>query len=73
MHHRGIEYTVTRTKRRDIWRWHFWINDRVRSGQVRTTLEVLANRRVQLLIDRELKKTPAARLTERPDPSSTQG
>jgi hypothetical protein len=61
MHHRGIEYTVTRT------------NDRVRSGQVRTTLEVLANRRVQLLIDRELKKTPAARLTERPDPSSTQG
>jgi hypothetical protein len=73
MHHRGIEYTVTQTKRRDIWRWHLWINDRVRSGQVRTTLEVLANRRVQLLIDRELKKTPAARLTERPDPSSTQG
>jgi len=61
MLHRGIEYTVTRTRRRDIWRWHFWIDDRVKSGQVRTTLEVLAVRRVQLPIDRELKKAPATR------------
>jgi hypothetical protein len=64
---------VTRTKRRDIWRGHFWIDDRVRSGQVRTTLEVLANRRVQFLIDRELKKAPAMRLTEGCGPSPTQG
>ena len=64
MLHRGIEYTVTRTKRREVWRWHFWIDDHVSSGQIRTTLELLAIRRVQLLIDRELKKAGVGQLTE---------
>jgi hypothetical protein len=34
----------------------FWIGDEARSGRVRTHFEVLAVRRIEALIDRELRK-----------------
>jgi hypothetical protein len=56
MHHREIEFTVEKTRQRYVWRWVFWIGDKARTGLVRTPLEVLAIRRTQTLIDRELKR-----------------
>ena len=55
MIHRGIEYSVTQTMA-GIWRWRFQIDDRVFTGKTEAKLDLLAIRRVQLRIDRELKK-----------------
>jgi hypothetical protein len=57
MRHRGIEFRVERaSEREDLWIWRFTIGDRVRTGKTATKLELLAIRRAQLMIDRELKK-----------------
>lgn len=58
MIHRGIEYTVTAVTP-GIWKWQFRIGDRVVTGRTEAKLQLLAVRRVQLRIDRELKKTAA--------------
>lgn len=55
MIHRGIEYSVTETMA-GIWTWRFQIADRVFAGKTEAKLDLLAIRRVQLRIDRELKK-----------------
>ena len=55
MMHRGVEYTVTRSAQ-GIWQWQFRIGDTVKSGRTETNIRLLAIRRVQLRIDRELKK-----------------
>lgn len=55
MIHRGIEFTVTAVAP-GIWKWQFRIGDRVVSGKTEAKLNLLAIRRVQLRIDRELKK-----------------
>ncbi|MBR0874480.1 hypothetical protein JQ633_29275 [Bradyrhizobium tropiciagri] len=55
MIHRGIEYSVTQTTA-GIWKWRFQIGDRVFAGKTEAKLDLLAIRRVQLRIDRELKK-----------------
>ena len=55
MNHRGIEYTVTAAAP-GIWKWQFRIGDTVVSGKTEAKLQLLAIRRVQLRIDRELKK-----------------
>jgi hypothetical protein len=39
-----------------IWKWQFRIGDRVKTGKTETRINLLAMRRVQLHIDRELKK-----------------
>ena len=56
MIHRGVEYTVTAVAP-GIWKWQFKIGDRVVTGKTEAQLQLLAARRVQLRIDRELKKT----------------
>ena len=56
MMHRGVEYTVTRSAP-GIWKWQFRIGDTVKTGRTETNIRLLAIRRVQLRIDRELKKT----------------
>jgi hypothetical protein len=38
-----------------IWQWKFRIGDKVKTGKVETTLGLLAIRRVQLRINRELQ------------------
>jgi hypothetical protein len=58
MIHRGVEYTVTAGPP-GTWKWQFTIGDRVVSGKTEAKLQLLAMRRVQLRIDRELKKNSA--------------
>ena len=40
-----------------VWKWQFQIGDAVKTGKTETRISLLAIRRVQLRIDRELKKT----------------
>ncbi|MCA1378056.1 MULTISPECIES: hypothetical protein [unclassified Bradyrhizobium] len=40
---------------RRVHQWQFRIGDRIRTGKTETRLDLLAIRRVQLRIDRELK------------------
>jgi hypothetical protein len=56
MNHRGIEYTLTATSVPGVWKWQFRIGDEVKTGKTETRINLLAIRRVQLRIDRELKK-----------------
>jgi hypothetical protein len=56
MIYKGVEYSVTQTAP-GVWKWQFRVGDKVRAGKTETRLNLLAIRRVQLLIDRELKKT----------------
>lgn len=56
MIHKGVEFTVTAAAP-GIWNWQFRIGDRVVCGKTEARLQLLAIRRVQLRIDRELKKT----------------
>ena len=53
--HRGVEYMVVPSGTPGVWQWQFRIGDRVRSGKTETRISLLAMRRVQLRIDRELK------------------
>ena len=56
MNHKGVEYTLTRSETPGVWKWQFRIGDLVRSGRTEARLLLLAMRRVQLKIDRELKR-----------------
>ena len=55
MLHKGVEYTVATTATPGVWKWQFRIEGQVKSGKTETRLNLLAIRRVQLRIDRELK------------------
>ena len=52
--HRDIEYTLTNIEP-DIWEWSFKIDGQIKHGAVHARLDVLAQRRVCMVIDRELK------------------
>ncbi len=56
MIHKGVEFTVTAVAP-GIWKWQFRIGEKVVVGKTEARLDLLAIRRVQLRIDRELKKT----------------
>jgi hypothetical protein len=55
MIYKGVEFTVTAVAP-GIWKWQFRIGDRDIAGKTEAKLNLLAIRRVQLRIDRELKK-----------------
>jgi hypothetical protein len=55
MIYKGVEFTVTAVAP-GIWKWQFRIGDTVVAGKTEAKLNLLAIRRVQLRIDRELKK-----------------
>lgn len=55
MIHRGVEYTV-RPISPNVWQWQFRIGERIVTGKTEARLNLLAVRRVELRIDRELKK-----------------
>lgn len=57
MNHRGVEYMVVTTATPGIWKWQFRIGEQVKTGKTETRINLLAIRRVQLRIDRELKRT----------------
>ena len=67
MNHRGIEYTLTATSVPGVWKWQFRIGDDVKTGKTETRINLLAIRRVQLRIDRELKKARANELRSSTD------
>ena len=56
MIYKGVEYTVTAVAP-GIWKWQFRIGHKLVAGKTEARLNLLAIRRVQLRIDRELKKT----------------
>ncbi|MHC2435811.1 hypothetical protein ACVMB0_003186 [Bradyrhizobium sp. USDA 4451] len=53
--HRDIEYSLTNIEP-DLWSWSFEIDGKTRQGVTRARLDLLAERRVCTLIDRELKR-----------------
>jgi hypothetical protein len=59
MNYRGIEYTLTMTTVPGVWKWQFRIGDEIKTGKTETKIDLLAMRRVQSRIDRELKKMGA--------------
>lgn len=61
MIYKGIEFTVTQAAP-GIWKWQFRIGDKVKAGKTEAKLNLLAIRRVQLRIDRELKKAAQEQL-----------
>ena len=61
MLHKGVEYTVGASATPGVWKWQFWIDGEAKSGKTETRLNLLAIRRVQLRIDRELKKAERVR------------
>ena len=56
MIYKGVEFSVS-ASRTGTWTWHFRIGNRLVIGQTETGLHLLAVKRVQMRIDRELKKT----------------
>jgi hypothetical protein len=60
MNHRGVEYTVVTTAIPGVWRWQFRLGEQVKTGKTETRINLLAIRRVQLRIDRELKNASRA-------------
>jgi hypothetical protein len=56
MNHRGVEFTLTMTTVPGVWTWQFRIGDEIKTGKTETRIDLLAVRRVQSRIDRELKK-----------------
>jgi len=67
MNHKGIEYTVAATATPGVWKWQFRIGDEVKTGKTETKINLLAIRRVQLRIDRELKKAARDQLSSSTD------
>jgi hypothetical protein len=55
MIYKGVEYTLTPVAP-GVWKWQFQIAGKVISGKTEAKLNLLAIRRIQLRIDRELKK-----------------
>jgi hypothetical protein len=56
MAYKGVDYTVIPTATPGIWKWQFRIGDEVKTGKTETRIELLARRRAELRIDRELGK-----------------
>ncbi len=56
MNHRGVEYSVAMSTTPGVWKWQFQLGDQIKSGKTETRIALLAIRRVQLRIDRELKR-----------------
>lgn len=57
MNHRGVDFSLALTEAPGIWKWQFRIGDEVRNGKTETRINLLAVRRVQLQIDRALRKS----------------
>jgi hypothetical protein len=55
MNHRGVDFTLIQVEP-GLWKWRFQIGEAVTTGRAEANLMGLAARRVQLRIDRELRK-----------------
>jgi len=56
MTYKGIAYTVIPNRNPGHLQWQFQIGDEIKSGKTETRLELLAMRRAELRINRELSK-----------------
>jgi hypothetical protein len=56
MTYKGVDFSVSVTAVPDVWKWQFQIGQLMRSGRTEAKLQLLAVRRVQSQIDRELRK-----------------
>jgi hypothetical protein len=56
MTYKGVEFTISMTAVPDTWKWQFQIGGSIKSGKTEAKLQLLAVRRVQSQIDRELRK-----------------
>jgi hypothetical protein len=54
MNYKGIEYIIKMTEP-GVWKYRFWIGRGIKVGKTRADLKLLAVRRVQKRISRELK------------------
>ena len=63
MQHNGIEYEIAMIEP-GLWKWQFRIGAMIKSGKTKASLELLADRRVRITIDRELRV--ANRSVQRP-------
>jgi len=52
----GRGYTLMLSTTPDIWTWQFQIGDKIVKGKTEARLPILATRRVQFRIDRELRE-----------------
>ena len=59
MQHKGIEYEIAMIEP-GLWKWQFRIGAVIKSGQTKASLELLADRRVRITINRELRTANAA-------------
>ena len=59
MQHKGIEYEIAMIEP-GIWKWQFRIGAMIKSGKTKASLELLADRRVRITINRELRQLHAA-------------
>jgi hypothetical protein len=55
MNRKGVEFTILLIEP-GLWKWRFQIGEIVTTGKTEASLMGLAARRVQLRIDRELRK-----------------
>jgi hypothetical protein len=67
MHHKGIEYEIAMIEP-GVWKWQFRIGAMIKSGKTKASLELLADQRVRITINRELRQLHAgvARPRRRP-------
>lgn len=56
MTYKGVEFHVSMSAVQDVWKWKFQIGQQTKSGKTEAKLQLLAVRRVQSQIDRELRK-----------------
>jgi hypothetical protein len=56
MTYKGVDFSVSVTAVPDVWKWQFQIGQLMKSGRTEAKLQLLAVRRVQSQIDRELRK-----------------
>jgi hypothetical protein len=56
MTYKGVEFQVSMSAVQDVWKWKFQIGQLSKSGKTEAKLQLLAVRRVQSQIDRELRK-----------------
>ena len=68
---RGIHVVTTATPR--IWKWQFRIGEQLKTGKTETRINLLAIRRVQLRIDRELGPNADKRRNAEIDPAALTG
>jgi hypothetical protein len=44
LNYKGVDYTVVKTAKADVWKWQFQVGNIVRTGNTETKLEFLARR-----------------------------